>query len=182
MTLADRSTKAVAGSPGYGTGAAAMMIATAAIVAALGFEHIGGYAPCPLCLQQRYAYYVGIPLAFLGLVALAAGQSRGAAFAFFIVSLAFLANTGLGAYHAGVEWKWWPGPASCGTLQAIGGGAGGGLLDALQKPQRIIRCDEAPWSFAGLSFAGWNAVLSLGLFTLALKTAFDMAPEAESQA
>ena len=96
----------------YRFGAMALLLAAAAIVIALGFEHLGGYAPCELCLQQRYAYYAGIPLLFLALVALSAGQPRAAAVLFVIVALAFLANAALGIYHAGAEWHFWAG-AGC---------------------------------------------------------------------
>lgn len=144
----------------YRWGAAALVGATAIIITALGFEYIGGYRPCPLCLQQRYAYYAGIPLLFVALVLLSTGRRRLAAVLFSIVAAAFLANTGLGLYHAGVEWKLWVGPQTCQlALEPLTGGQGG-LLRQLEST-RIIRCDEAPWQFAGLSFAGWNAVLSL---------------------
>ena len=135
-----------------------VMVALAAIVAALGFEHLGGYKPCPLCLQQRYAYYAGIPLAAVSFF-LARAQRHGIAMVLLIIcGLGFLANTGLGIYHSGVEWKWWPGPASCagGDLTPISGD----LLQALEGA-RAPACDEAPWRFLGLSFAGWNAVVSL---------------------
>ena len=50
-----------------------LFAAAAVILAALAFEHFGGYVPCPLCLQQRYAYYAGVPALFLALVLLSAG-------------------------------------------------------------------------------------------------------------
>jgi len=34
-------------------GLAMVLIGAAAILTALGFEHLGGYQPCALCLQQR---------------------------------------------------------------------------------------------------------------------------------
>jgi disulfide bond formation protein DsbB len=80
---------------------------------------------------------------------------------FGLVALAFLANAGLGTYHAGAEWKFWPGPDTCGGSQPISTGAGGLFKDLATT--RVIRCDEAPWHFLGLSFAGWNAVASLVL-------------------
>jgi disulfide bond formation protein DsbB len=159
----------------YAAGAFVLVVALGAIVAALGFEHIGGYLPCPLCLQQRYGYYAGIPLAFIGLVCLSSGRPRIAAFVFFAIALAFLVNGGLGVYHAGAEWKYWPGPASCGTIQPIGGAAGG-ILGKLATT-KVIACDEASWRFAGLSFAGWNVVISILLFAAALKAAFSAAPQ-----
>lgn len=153
----------------YRAGAFVLVTALAVIVAALGFEHIGGYIPCPLCLQERYAYYAGIPLTFIALVMLSAHRPTLAGLLFGLVALAFLVNSGVGAYHAGAEWKFWPGPAVCGTVQAIGS-EGGGLLGKLDAV-KVIRCDEAQWRFAGLSFAGWNAVVSLVLCLAAFKAA-----------
>jgi disulfide bond formation protein DsbB len=158
--------------PAYRWGGLALLLATAAILAALGFEYIGGYSPCPLCLEQRTAYYVGIPLAFLGLVLLAAGRDGVAALAFLLLALGFLYNAGLGVYHAGAEWKFWQGPQSCGgTLAPLSSGSGSGVLAELGRT-RVLRCDEAPWRFAGLSFAGWNVVISVILLFAGLQAAF----------
>ena len=151
----------------YRFGAMALLLAAAAIVIALAFEHLGGYAPCELCLQQRYAYYAGAPLLFLALVALSAGQPRGAAILFVIVTLAFLANAALGVYHAGVEWQFWPGPAACSGAQQITTNAGN-MLQALQQTN-VVRCDQAAWRLAGISFAGWNVVTSLLVVLLSIR-------------
>jgi disulfide bond formation protein DsbB len=35
----------------------------------------------------------------------------------------------------------------------------------------VIRCDEAAWRFTGLSFAGWNVVVSLIVAALGLRAA-----------
>jgi len=155
----------------YKAGAFALIVAGATILAALGFEHIGGYLPCPLCLQQRYAYYAGVPLLFLALVLLSAGQRRPAALLFFLVSLAFLGNAGLATYHAGAEWHFWPGPAACSGAQDLTTSAGS-LLESLQTTS-VIRCDEAAWRFAGISLAGWNVVVSLLVFAMGLRAAAD---------
>jgi disulfide bond formation protein DsbB len=141
--------------------AAVFVIAGATILAALGFEHLGGYAACPLCLEQRYAYYFAIPASALALL-LARGNASGlACILLVLIALAFLVNAGAGIYHAGIEWKWWPGPGEC------AGGfdlewSEGGIVDT-----PIIRCDEASWRFLGLSFAGWNVVISAFLAGLA---------------
>lgn len=158
----------------YKWGAAALLAAIAIILAALAFEYIGGYRPCPLCLQQRYAYYAGIPLLFGALVLVSMGQRGLAGALFLLVGLAFLANAGLGVYHAGVEWKLWPGPDTCQlALEPLGGAGPGGLLKQLETVT-VIRCDQPAWQFLGLSFAGWNAVLSL-LLALSLFTAARLA-------
>jgi disulfide bond formation protein DsbB len=152
-----------------------LLMATAVILAALGFEHLGGYKPCPLCLQQRYAYYGGIPVLFGALVLASAERTRAASVLFFAVALAFLANAGLGVYHAGAEWRLWAGPETCAAaLEPLGAGQGGflqgGFLKELETTH-VARCDEAPWRFAALSFAGWNVVFSLALALGALKAA-----------
>lgn len=138
-----------------------LMIAGVVILAALAFEHLGGYVPCPLCLQQRYAYYAGIPLLFLALVALSAEQRALSIALFAAVALAFLANAGLGVYHAGAEWGFWPGPDTCAP-------AGGARLtlnasDLLKSgtSMAVVRCDQAAWRFLGISFAGYNVLISL---------------------
>ena len=153
----------------YRTGAMALVLASAAILGALAFEHIGGYLPCPLCLEQRYAYYAGIPLLFLALVLLSGGPRRPAALLFLAVSLAFLANAGLGAYHAGAEWHFWPGPDTCAGAQDLTTSAGG-LLESLPTTN-VIRCDEAAYRFAGISLAGWNVIVSLLVAGLSLSAA-----------
>jgi disulfide bond formation protein DsbB len=157
--------------PAYRAGGFALALASAAIVTALGFEHLGGLEPCQLCLQQRYAFYAGIPALFLALVLLAAEYPRAAAAIFVLVALAFLANSGLAVYHAGVEWKFWAGPDTCGQplgeLKPLGGGS---LLDGLAKT-KVVRCDEAQWRFLGLSFAGWNVLGSILICIAALQAA-----------
>lgn len=153
----------------YRYGGLTLFLATGVILGALAFEHLGGLAPCPLCLMQRYAYYASIPLLFIAM-ALVSEKPRVAALIFFVVALAFLANAGLGVYHAGVEWKFWPGPDTCGTAQALPTSASD-LLSGLDQT-RVVRCDEAAWTFAGLSLAGWNVIASLLAFAGAIKATF----------
>ena len=156
--------------PAYRFGSAALFISAASILTALGFQYIGGYQPCMLCLLERYAYYAAIPVLFVA-IALASGGSKGWASAlFFIVALAFLANAGLGTYHAGAEWKFWPGPSTCGGDAALTTSAGTLLKDL--EGIKVVRCDEAALTFLGISFAGWNVVGSLVLMALCLNAAF----------
>ena len=170
--LSASTTNSSAKPPGYGAGGLLLFVALAVILTALGFEYFDGQKPCPLCLQERYAYYAAIPLAFLALVLVAADSPRAAGLLFFAIALIFLANVALAGYHVGIEMKYWPGPQACasGALTTLGGN-GGGLLSAIAK-ERVVACDAVNWRFLGLSFAGWNAVMSLFLFTTALKAAF----------
>jgi disulfide bond formation protein DsbB len=167
-----QSVSAIASQAAYKWGAAALFAAAAIILAALGFEHIGGYEPCTLCLQQRYAYYAGIPALFVALLLLSLEYYKAATVIFFLTALAFLANAGLGVYHAGVEWKFWEGPATCDTqgLQPLTSG-GQGVLGTLGK-KTFASCGDATWRLLGLSFAGWNVVICVALTIACLKAAF----------
>ena len=143
----------------------------ATVGAALGFEHIGGYIPCKLCLEQRIPYYVGAPLmAFAALSSTLrwpAVATRGLLLAGAVLMVYGLY---LGVRHSGVEWGWWAGPTDCGVVAPVDTG-GGGVLDALNT---IIppSCDKAALRVLGLSFAGWNAVASLILAAVAFRGAF----------
>ena len=120
-----QKTSAIYKQPAYRWGSLTLFVTIAIILGALGFEYIGGYKPCPLCLQQRYAYYVAIPLLFLALILLSAEQHRFALALLFFVSMVFLANSAFGVYHAGAEWGFWAPPTTCGgTGEALQGGAG----------------------------------------------------------
>jgi disulfide bond formation protein DsbB len=134
--------------------AVVFLIATATIVAALAFEHFGGYAPCPLCLQERYAYYFAVPASAIAFVLAQGRATNFARLLLVLIAFAFLANAAAGIYHSGIEWKWWEGPTTCSGGFELQWGEDG----VVDTP--IIRCDEAPWRFLGLSFAGWNAVMS----------------------
>ena len=147
---------------------AALVVAAAGALTIAGawfFQLVIGLKPCPMCLEQRWPYYIGIPLALV--VALAAWRRAPRT----VVTVGLLAlaalmlwNTYMGAFHAGVEWKLWAGPAECtGTPEFHGPG---GLLNRLQNIT-ITRCDEAAWRFLGLSLAGYNAIISLALTLVA---------------
>ncbi|MEL6947619.1 MAG: disulfide bond formation protein B [Pseudomonadota bacterium] len=153
-------------SPG-GLAVVVLLGMVAAIGGALAFEHLGGYAPCALCLEQRTPYYLGIPFLAAGLL----GHGlRGPACllqgGLAIAGLSMVATAALGSYHAGVEWGWWAGPASCGAgLEATSSDAGSLFADlAVSKPPS---CTEAAGRFLGLSFAGWNVVAAVMIAGLA---------------
>jgi disulfide bond formation protein DsbB len=142
------------------------LIGAAAILGAYYFQYVVGLAPCPLCLEQRIPYYIGIPLALV--VAFAASRRApplAIEIGFMALVLVFLYGAGLGVYHAGIEWKYWTGPAECtGTVNPFGGA--GDLLSQIQNTS-VVRCDEAAWRLFGLSLAGYNVLVSLLLALLA---------------
>jgi disulfide bond formation protein DsbB len=136
------------------------VVATATVLGAWAFQY-AGYAPCELCLKQRIAYYIGIPVALLTLIVASRhrlGSHRAARFGLGALTLIFIASALFGAYHAGVEWGFWPGPADCtGTLEKAGS-----MNDFMKQLQttKVVRCDAVAIRILGLSLAGWNAVIS----------------------
>lgn len=150
--------------------------ASAALLAiAHAFERFGGLSPCTLCYYQRDVYWIALAA---GLVGFALGYVRlawTARGADVLLALIFLAGAGVAAYHAGAEWKWWPGPTTC---SGAAGGVGAGDLNAFLKGARYAapRCDEAAWRMLGLSLAGWNVLISLGLAAVSLAAAVRKGP------
>ena len=135
-------------------GGSAALLAGAYVFQALG------YAPCQLCLWQRWPHFAAVGIGALGaLVPLSVLPWTGA--------LAALTTAGIGGYHTGVERGWWPGPTSC---------SGGGSLDlgslsaadlvSTELAETVVMCDEVAWSLLGLSMASWNMLASLALAAL----------------
>ncbi|MCE8518377.1 disulfide bond formation protein B [Ruegeria pomeroyi] len=126
----------------------------ALLLAAWGFQYLGGMAPCKLCIWQRYPHGAAV---LIGAVTLATGWRilpwAGA--------LAALTTAGIGLYHAGVEQGWWEGPTTC-TSGPIGGLSAEQLMAQIMDAP-LVRCDEIPWDLFGISMAGWNGLVSLGL-------------------
>ena len=128
------------------------------------FEHFMGLAPCPLCLNQRIAFYLAVPLGLLAALSATKKQSLSTV-SFIVLTLIFLANSAYGGYHAGIEWDYWPGPASC----------AGNTFEVTNVEELIVSlekgappsCSEAPWRLFGLSLAGYNMLTSLSLALLA---------------
>lgn len=154
----------------YRWGGFALAMVLGSVLMALALEHLGGYAPCPLCYLQRYAYYAGIPLLFAALVLVSADVPKWAGAVFFLVAIGFLANAGLGVYHAGAEWGYWPGPETC-TSVGSGGLAPIDLSSGLAATAPAISCTEPALRVFGLSLAGWNVIASLAIHISALKAA-----------
>jgi disulfide bond formation protein DsbB len=136
---------------------------------AWGYQVLGGYVPCKLCLEQRIPYYIGLPMALVALGALVSGRKAIAAILLLVVAAVFAYGAGLGIYQAGAEWQFWDGPNDCGGGTAAPASAAN-MLQALQST-RVVSCTEASWRMLGLSFAGWNAVASAGLAGLGVLAA-----------
>jgi disulfide bond formation protein DsbB len=143
----------------------------ATVGGALGFEHIGGYIPCALCLLQRDPYYWGIPVGILAIITSALKLPVWLTRTLLaIVGILMLVGAGMGVYHSGAEWHFWEGPSTCATTaQGVSSNVGDllGDLDSKHGPS----CTEAALRVLGLSFAGWNVIASLILAAIALRGA-----------
>ena len=170
MTLdatAHRLQSRAAANPALIAALALTAVAAATLAGAWFFQLVLDIRPCPLCLEQRYAYYLAVPLALLTAFAAGRGAPRQLLMAAFILlGLAAIANAWLGGYHAGVEWRFWQGPTDC-TGEIGNLGSAGSLLDRLDTV-KVIRCDEVQWRFLGLSLAGYNVLISLLMAVIAL--------------
>lgn len=126
------------------------------LAGALLFQYVGGLAPCPMCLWQRWPHLAAVLIA---IIAVTIGWRFRRVLAGF-GGAAALATSVIGAFHAGVEQKWWEGPSTC-TAPDRSELSAAELLTALQTTS-VVRCDEIVWQW-GLSMAGWNALISLSL-------------------
>ena len=127
---------------------------------AFAFQHLGGMAPCKLCLWQRWPHAVAV---LIGLLALA----RGGRLLPLLGMLAALSSAAIAGYHTGVERGWLQGPSSC---SGDGFGTSADLL-RLDGPLGVVMCDQVVWQFLGLSMASWNMLASLALAILWAKAA-----------
>jgi disulfide bond formation protein DsbB len=148
----------------WGAGAALVMLAIAH-----GFQTFGHLNPCELCLHQREGYWAA---AGEGAVGYGLARWRPAQLGrvlLILLAVIFAGEMVLAAYHAGVEWKWWPGPPAC---SGSGGRVSAAQMSSLLSGAKVrfVSCEDAAWRFLGLSMAGWNALIALAL-TLATAVA-----------
>ena len=127
----------------------------ALLLAAFGFQYIGGLVPCVLCWYQRYPHMAAVVIGALALVV------RGRALPL-LGLLAALATAGIGGFHVGVENGWWEGLATC-SVNTLQGVSAADLLNTDVTVGAPAGCGTIAWSLFGISMAGWNVIASLGL-------------------
>lgn len=143
----------------------AALVSAALLAGAHAFETFGRYEPCELCYKQREVHWLAL---WFGALSFAVSFVRPgvARIASAVLGLIFLASTALAAYHAGVEWKWWPGPTTCAGAHFKGVTAAdmANLLNGVSN--HVVACDQAAWRLFGVSMAGYNALVSAVLAVL----------------
>ncbi|MCY4606999.1 MAG: disulfide bond formation protein B [bacterium] len=134
------------------------LASAACLATAFWFQHVAGLEPCPLCIDQRWAHGASITVAAVSVVCMAPER---AAIMLAALALTFLAGTGIAAWHVMVEWHWVASPGC--SIPEFGDMSVDSFLS-----MDVVRCDEVAWSMAGVSMAGWNAIVSLMLATVAI--------------
>ncbi len=153
--------------------ALAFLLGLATIGGAWASQLWGGLVPCDLCLEQRMAYYWGLPV--LALILIMWNRLPLAVwYTAMVVAVAIFAwGCYMGSFHAGVEWGFWPGPSACtgtGTASGIGTELDLNGLGSLNDV-KVVPCDVVQFRFLGISLAGYNALISLlivGLLVVAI--------------
>ena len=136
----------------------ALLLPAALLAGAWGSQLLGGLYPCEMCHWQRWPHYGAVVVATLAFVI------GGPAVKTTLVAggAALIAVSGLiGVFHAGVEWHWWEGITACSRTFSSSGMSADDMLKSIMAAP-VVRCDAAQWRLAGVSLAGWNAILSLG--------------------
>lgn len=140
------------------------------LAGALAFQYFGKLAPCPMCLWQRWPHAAAILIAVVATTILWR-QRRALAG---LGAATMTVSAGLGIFHAGVEQTWWKGPGSCSGADP-GALTTDQLLDHLMDAP-LVRCDEIVWDLFGITMAGWNGLISIGLAILWLFAALPKTP------
>lgn len=132
-------------------------LGSAGLLAAAFVFQLLGYAPCQMCIWQRYPHAVAA-------AAGAAAVTMGWGWLALVGALSAGATSAIGFFHAGVEQGWWQGPTACsgGAIDQMSADA---LLDQILSAP-LVRCDDIPWELFGLSMAAWNGIASLALCAL----------------
>jgi disulfide bond formation protein DsbB len=147
----------------------AFILGLVAILGAWGSQLFGGLVPCELCLEQRLAYYWGLPV----IAAILVLWNRLPLTVWYVAMAAaaaiFAWGAYMGIYHAGVEWGFWPGPTACTGL----GDPNLSFEDLGNEIEAVIPCDKVQFRFLGISLAGYNALVSLAIVALLLVAIVD---------
>jgi disulfide bond formation protein DsbB len=138
--MRSRSLRAELVARGVGFGALAL------ILGALGFQYIGGVAPCEMCHWQRWPH---IAAALIGLVVAGFVSGKAKELAWLCVSLVLVSGL-IGLYQSGMQWGILPGPSSCSGHRFV--------IGSNMVPD--VQCDLVTWQLFGLSLAAYNAIFS----------------------
>ena len=133
-----------------------LVVAVIALGSAYGSQYFGGLQPCKLCLYQRWPWWTIFSLAGLTPVLPVSVEMTNRML--ILIGIVLIVGCAIAFYQTGIEQKWWPGPATCSGVEELPKT----LSELHLNLQRSTptRCDKIPWSFMGVSMAGYNAIAS----------------------
>lgn len=133
----------------------------AMILGALFFQYAVNVPPCEMCHWQRWPHDAAIFVGFGSFALFYAGVIDRPSMRLFawVTLIAILTTACIGAWQAGVEWRWWPGPSSC-------TGPRFQLTQNLDLNAPVVSCDNPQWTLIGISLAGYNFLCSTTVVVL----------------
>lgn len=148
------------------------LVSAALLAGAFGFEVIGRYPPCPLCIEQRWAhaYLLAAGLTtFAALHVLKPAHTLFARAASALIAVLAGFSAWRAGFHAGGEYGFW-------TLDCLAADTSSlsveGLLDALNTRTNVVLCDEPAWTLLGVSMAGYNVLISAVVMLISILVVF----------
>lgn len=151
---------------------AAFAVSLSAISGALLLEHVGGYQPCMLCLEQRTPYYIAVPMVFVAILLKVLKNNMATALSLLLTAIGvvlFAWGLDTAVYHTGAEWQFWAGPQTCGSTAEFANNLDAYIAQLKATP--VIDCTKPALIFMGLSLAGWNVVTLVVTIVLLLWSA-----------
>lgn len=140
-------------------------ISLISLIGALTSQYAFGMEPCTLCIYQRFPHLIVVIFSLLAIFLWKNFPKFSTSLVFF-TGISFLTGFAIAFFHTGVEQHWWSGMEAC-TMTVDYTAS----IEEIQKQLAsapVVRCDEIPWSLFGISMAGYNALLSLGMGLFAI--------------
>jgi disulfide bond formation protein DsbB len=131
---------------------------------ALLLQYGGGFAPCSFCIFERWPYVFSVFFAILGLLI---AHKRFQNIMLLLITLSYLTNVGLSAYHVAIEHKWVPAPEVC-KAQVNTKHLSFEEFKKKILSAKIVPCDKVPLKVLGFSLVEYNFLITLIIFVFSL--------------
>ena len=136
-----------------------LLFSSSLLLGAIFLEIYLSLIPCDLCIKQRIVHASIFILSILTFPLYTFSKLK----FIMLLSLNFLwlSSSSLAFYHFGIEKKLWQGFSECSSKLMFDENT---LEQILSKSP--VRCDETQFEILNISLAGWNSILSIGIFTI----------------
>jgi len=137
------------------------LFSVAMIIGVYFFQYVMLVLPCEMCYWQRWPHDAAIVTGLGGAALFYAGVigRRGVTALAWLTLGLILSSAFIGAWQAGVEWRWLPGPDACSGPRFL-------LTEKLNLDAPVVSCEDPGWRLFGISLAGYNFLCSTGVAVL----------------